>query len=119
MVIWYTFPVLVGILYQEKSGNPDSNPTTYETGKSRICFRDVLPTFAFRPTFTNFRRRRKNNFPLKLSQTLPTYRLHYCTQGEDVMILKIFSTKNLAKILAFLLKPLLVFSKNLNHNIVF
>jgi hypothetical protein len=37
--------------------------------------------------------------------------------GTDVMILKIFSPKNLAKILAFLAQTTASFCKNCNHNI--
>jgi hypothetical protein len=39
--------------------------------------------------------------------------------GTDVMILKIFSPKNLAKILAFLTQNKASFCKNCDHNIGF
>jgi hypothetical protein len=39
--------------------------------------------------------------------------------GTDVMIFKIFSPKNLAKILAFFAQTAATFCKKIDHNIVF
>jgi hypothetical protein len=42
-----------------------------------------------------------------------------CSTGTDVMIFKIFSPKNFAKIMAFLAQTTASFCKNCDHNIGF
>jgi hypothetical protein len=59
MTIWYTFSHL-GMLYQEKSGNPDRGQDNrfyalYLVGSISMCFRHLSPLFKTRspPSFSN------------------------------------------------------------------
>jgi hypothetical protein len=122
VLIWYIFTGF-GIMYLEKSGKPGlvhlqlSALTRAWPGWTNL---DCIPTICLAWTVTG------SFIQLMGKKVLCKHELFAVPRppetgwpGTDVMIFKIFSPKNLAKKLAFLLKLLLVFCKNCDHNIVF